>query len=91
MSEEKIFIATNKSELRDLINEVIASKSQEIKQPDIENDRISKAETAKLISRSLPYVNKLIKSGILRDYGFGKRGKYLLKSEVLEALRNSTI
>ncbi|NQU51482.1 MAG: hypothetical protein HQ522_02975 [Bacteroidetes bacterium] len=89
MSEEKVIVYTNKRDLRELITEVIQSKGNQ--QPDFENDRISKDEAARLIGRTTPTLNKIIREGKLKEYGFGKRGKYLLKSEVLEALRNSNI
>ena len=89
MNEEKVIVYTNKSDLRELIAEVIESKGNE--QPSIENDRISKDEAAKLIGRTIPTLNKIIREGKLKEYGFGKRGKFLLRSEVEHAIQNSNL
>lgn len=91
MEQERIVLITTKKEFKSWMDEEIHAKSEEFKQPDVENDRISKHQAAKLIGKSIPTLNRLINEGILKVYGFGKRGKFLLRSEILEAIRNSNL
>ena len=89
MDDLKVIMITTKKEYKQWLAEEIESQNPSIQESDFENDRINKRQAATLIGKSIPTLNKLIKSGELKVYGFGKRGKYLLKSEVIEALRNS--
>ncbi|MDB4582949.1 hypothetical protein N9164_07350 [Draconibacterium sp.] len=89
MENESFAIILTEKRYLELKGKAEKAESKQNEHIDFEKERLTKPQTAKFIKRSIPYVNKLIKEGILKDYGFGKRGKYLLKSEVTEALRNS--
>ncbi|WP_372648014.1 hypothetical protein [Draconibacterium sp.] len=91
MKNEHFGVILTEERYLQLKGEANQAKTSSNEQTDLEKERISKPEAAKLIGRSLPYLNKLIREGIFRQYGFGKRGKFLLRSEVLEVIRNSNL
>lgn len=63
-------------------------KTEQKTKPDFEADRLSKSKAAKLAGISIPTLDKRVKDGIFKEYKLG-RHKYFLKSEVIDALRNS--
>jgi len=64
----------------------LEKSEKETNQPDFEADRLSKAQAAKLACISIPTLDRRIKEGMFKEYALG-RYKYLLRSEVIEALR----
>ena len=92
---ENLLIITTKKELKEILLEILidtdAPFSQDFKRlgkafPDIEKDKISKVQAAKLAGITIPTLNKLSAKGQFRQYSLGRR-KYFLRSEVIEALR----
>ncbi|WP_010662362.1 helix-turn-helix domain-containing protein [Marinilabilia salmonicolor] len=50
-------------------------------------ERLSQLEAANLIGVSLPTLYKLIRQGKFKQYSLGRK-KYLLKSEIIDVLKN---
>lgn len=88
MENEKVFIATDRKTLKEVLSEVLTQRDNIKELPEIEADKISKPQAAKLAGIALPTLDKLIKAGKFKQYSLGKR-KYLLRSEVVEALRGN--
>lgn len=91
MEKQGLVIITTKDEFKNWLKEENSSQGKENALPDFESDKISKEQAARLINKSIPSLNKMVRDGILKVYGLGIRGKYLLKSEVIAALKNSNI
>jgi hypothetical protein len=88
MNNEKVFIATDKQTLKELLSEMFIQKNETRNLPEFEKDKLSKPQTAKLAGITIPTLDKLIRSGKFKQYNLGRR-KYFLKSEVIEALRDN--
>lgn len=73
--------------LRIFLSENSSQKQNNL--PDIEKDRLSKNEAAKLAGISIPTLSKMVREGKFKEYSLGQRRKYFLKSEIIEALRNN--
>lgn len=58
--------------------------------PDFELDRLTQTQAAKLAGISIPTLKKEIRAGKFKEYELGRK-RYLLKSEVLDSLRNSNL
>ncbi len=91
MEKEQFGVIVSEKRYLEMREKSEAYESRQEEKESLEKEKLTKPDAAKLIGRSLPYLNKLIRDGILKQYGFGKRGKFLLKTEVLEAIRNSNL
>ncbi|MFW6275145.1 MAG: helix-turn-helix domain-containing protein [bacterium] len=87
MENEKVFIATDAKTLEEVLNKVFASKSKIKELPEFSKDKLTQTQAAKLAGISIPTLKKEIRAGKFKEYSLGNK-KYLLKSEVLEALRS---
>lgn len=87
MENERVLIATDRATLREVLTEIMKPEAANANQPDFEADRLTKAKAAKLAGISIPTLDRRIKEGIFKEYALG-RHKYLLRSEVIQALRN---
>jgi hypothetical protein len=88
MDTEKMLIITTKRDLNEAVNEAVKSCLGNTKQPEFEDDRISKTKAAKLANMSAPTFNQRVKDGVFKQHGNGRK-MFFLKSEVIEALKNS--
>jgi excisionase family DNA binding protein len=88
MEKEALLVTMTKDEFINLLHEEFKFKLQTNEKPDFESDKITKEQAAKLLNKSIPTLNKLIQAGVLKVYGVGMRGKFLLKSEIIAALRS---
>lgn len=88
MENERVLIATDRQTLKTVLSEIFKPESDIRVIPDIEQDKISKDQAAKLAGISIPTLNKLVSSGKFKQHSVGRK-KYFLKSEVITALRNS--
>jgi predicted DNA-binding transcriptional regulator AlpA len=89
MEKEKVFIATDRETLFEVISEIMSQKAEVKTIPEFQKDRLSKPQAAKLIGISIPTLDKQIALGKFKQYNIGKR-KYFLKSEITEALRKNS-
>ena len=96
---ENLLIITTKKELKEILLEILIETdvpfSQDFKRlgkafPEIEKDKISKLQTAKIAGITIPTLNKLVAKGKFTQYSLGRR-RYFLRSEVITALRNNAI
>lgn len=70
------------------ITDAIGEKTDAVKLPSFEEDRMSKPEAMKFAGlKSMMTLNKLIRIGKFKQYSVGHR-KFLLKSEMIESLKN---
>ncbi len=53
----------------------------------VQKERLNQTEAANLIGVSLPTLYKLIRQGKFQQYSLGRK-KYLLKSEIIDVLKN---
>ena len=83
-------IITTRKELREEFHKAIESKSKENKALDFELDRLTQTQAAKLAGISIPTLKKEIRAGKFKEYSLGRK-RYLLKSELIQSLRNSTL
>lgn len=72
--------------LTEVLNKFLKEYFEVKLMPDFEDDRLSKIQAAKLAGITIPTLDKLIKAGKFKQYNLGNK-KYLLRSEMLEALR----
>jgi predicted DNA-binding transcriptional regulator AlpA len=89
MENKQVVIVTDINSLKDLLSEIFYLKTELKNLPEFEGDRLSKPKAAKLAGITIPTLDKLIKAGKFKQYSLG-RGKYFLKSEVIEALRSNS-
>ena len=87
MENEKVFIATDAESLKRVLNEIFASKAKSKEIPDFSKDKLTQTQASKLAGISVPTLKKEIRAGKFKEYSLGNK-KYLLKSELLEALRS---
>ena len=87
MDNERVLIATDKTTLKEVLNEMFNQKSEQKELPDFETDRISKTQAAKLAGTSIPTLSRMVAKGKFKEYSIGRR-KYFLKSEIIASLRN---
>ena len=90
MDNEKMVIITTRKELREEFYNAIESKSKENKALDFEEDRLTQTQASKLAGISIPTLKKEIRAGRFNEYKLGRK-RYLLKSELIQSLRNSTL
>lgn len=69
------------------VNDALSEVTDAQKVPDFNEDRKTKPEAAKIAGICVMTLNKLIKAGKFKVYSVGRR-KFLLKSEILDALKN---
>ena len=88
MENDRVIIATDsktfKKVLSDFFNQHLESKPA----PDFEEDKLTQFQAAKFIGISIPTLKKEIRAGKFKEYSLGAKKKYLLRSEVIEALKN---
>ena len=96
---ENLLIITTKKELKEILLKILIETDvpfyQDFKRlgkafPEIEKDKISKLQAAKIAGITIPTLNKLVAKGKFRQYSLGRR-RYFLRSEVITALRNNAI
>lgn len=90
MENERIIIATDKTTLKEVLNELFYQKSESKSLPEFEKDKLSKTQAAKLAGISIPTLSRMIAKGRFKEYSLGRR-KYFLKSEIIESLRNNNL
>jgi len=90
MENERVLIATDKMTLKAVLTEMFYQKSDSKPLPEFETDRLTKHQAAKLAGISIPTLDKQIKLGKFRQHEMGRK-KYLIKSEMLTALRNTNL
>ncbi len=86
MENERVLIATDYKTLKSLLVEMFNPNQEAV--PDIELDMLSRQQSAEIAGISIPTLDKQIKLGKFKQYSMGRK-KYMLKSELLEALRNN--
>jgi predicted DNA-binding transcriptional regulator AlpA len=88
---EKVMILATPAEIAEGLRIFLSenSKQKQNDLPEFENDRITKAQAAKLAGISIPTLSKMVREGKFKEYSLGQRRKYFLKSEIIEALRNN--
>lgn len=89
MENERVFIATDAKTLKAVLSEMFNPKNETAKNPQFEDDRLSKPQAAKLAGITIPTLDKLIRRGKFKQYNLGRR-KYFLRSEIVEALRSNS-
>lgn len=90
MENERVLIATDRRTLKDVLSEIFKPESQVNVSPDIEIDKISKVQAAKMAGISIPTLDKQVKAGKFKQHSIGRK-KYFLKSELQRALTNSNL
>jgi predicted DNA-binding transcriptional regulator AlpA len=59
---------------------------------EVEEEILSPKEVSKLLKKSIPTINRLVKNKIIRKYQFpDSRRVYFLKSEIMEVLKSNHI
>ena len=86
--ENYLLIQVDKIEsiIENAVKRAISQRPQS--EENFESDKITKEQASKLINKSIPTINKLVQRGELKVYGLGTRGKFLLKSEVIQTVKN---
>ncbi len=88
MENERVLIAIDRKTLKEVLDEVFNQLKVTKSVPEFEGDKLSKPMAAKLAGITIPTLDKLIKAGKFNQYNLGNK-KYLLRSEMLEALRTT--
>lgn len=91
MVKDELLVTMTKSEFKNWLIEEIQLVKPKHEKPDFEAEKITKQQAAEMLNKSIPTLNKLIQNGILKVYGVGMRGKFLLRSEVLNAAKISNL
>ena len=86
MEDKQVIIATTESQLENVLSRLI-KKITVNKEPEFSDERLTREQAAKLADMSLPTLNKRVKKGIFKIHGT-QRKQFLLKSEIIEALKN---
>lgn len=86
----QIQIITDEQTLANVINNAVmkAMGTKKQNEVDFESDKINRYEAAKLIGVSITTLDKIIKKGKVKQYSTGGRKKFLIRTEVIEALKN---
>lgn len=87
MENERVLIATDRATLREVLAEIMKPDTITATQPDFEADRITAAQGAEFAGVSYATFCSRINNGRVPVHGQG-RTRFLLKSELVEALRN---
>jgi hypothetical protein len=90
MENERVIIATDSKTLRKVLNDFFNQASESNSVPDFEDDRLTQTQASKLAGISIPTLKKSIRAGKFKEYEIGRK-RYLLKSELLQALRTTTL
>jgi hypothetical protein len=90
MENERVLIATDSKTLKAVLSELFYQKSDTKPLPEFETDKLTKHQAAKLAGISIPTLDKQIKLGKFNQHSIGRK-KYLLKSQVVESLRNTNL
>lgn len=88
MINEKVFIATDRQTLSELLKEIFVSNKKEEETPDIVNGRKTQREAAKFLGVSYQTVGNWTKAGLLKKHGHGRKF-YFLESELIETINKS--
>jgi len=86
MENKKVIIATDSKTLKEVLNDFFKPNQKSDIIPDFEDDKLTQSQAAKLSGISIPTLKKEIRAGKFKEYELGRK-RYLLKSEVLIALR----
>jgi hypothetical protein len=88
MTNEKVFIATDRQTLKELLSEMFGPIGERKKEPDLINEKMDRRQAAKFLGVSYQTMFNWTKAGILKEHGHGRK-KFYLRSELIEAMKNS--
>ncbi|MBN2635245.1 MAG: helix-turn-helix domain-containing protein [Prolixibacteraceae bacterium] len=88
MENERVIIATDSKTLKKVLSDFFNPNKKSDTVPNFEDDKLTQAQAAKLAGISIPTLKNAIRAGKFKEYELGRK-RYLLKSEVLKALRTS--
>lgn len=90
MENEKVFIATDRKTLFEVLSEVMTQKDESKKQPDFDiSEKKNRREAAKFLGISYQSACNWTKSGILKEHGQGRK-KFFLRSELIDVMNNNS-
>lgn len=87
MENERVVIVTDSKDLERVFNKIFESVMNKKEIPDFKKEKLTQTQAAKLAGISVPTLKKEIRAGKFKEYSLGNK-RYLLKSELLEALRS---
>ncbi|MCY1721859.1 helix-turn-helix domain-containing protein [Prolixibacteraceae bacterium Z1-6] len=90
MENERVIIATDSKTLKKVLSDFFNPISESNSVPDFEDDKLTQPQAAKLAGISIPTLKKEIRAGKFKEYELGRK-RYLLKSELLKALRTTNL
>ena len=88
MKEKVLIISGGKDEIKTALKELLEEKENQQNCTDFESEKLTFSKAAALVDMCHPTFRARVNEGIFKKYGSGRKF-FFLKSEVLEALRNS--
>lgn len=85
--EKQLIIITSEKELRETFEKMISEKGKSKTTTDFNEDRLTWNQAAKFANMSIPTLRRRVKDGLFKVHGSGRKN-FLLKSEIIEALKN---
>ncbi|MDB4583450.1 helix-turn-helix domain-containing protein [Draconibacterium sp.] len=91
MEKDNFVIVTDRKTIASVVAEAVRQQNKQSidSATEFEKDRLTQHQAALFIGISVPTLKKEIRAGKFKEYSIGAKKKYLLKSELLDALRNS--
>ena len=93
MENTNFIIVTDRKTIESVVADAVRQQNKKVvdSTEDFEKDRLTQFQAAKLAGISVPTLKKAIRAGRFKEYSLGAKKKYLLRSEVIEALKNPNL